>query len=60
MIVLLMMLIAAVVAKETEYWTSEDKPLQDHRGKEAMIQQANTEGRLRSDGNSGLKQVSNV
>ena len=58
---LLMMLITAVVSiKDTEYWPSEDKPLLDILLKQVMSQQLDTEERTRSDGGSGIKQVSNV
>ena len=60
MTILLIVLIAAVVAKDTEYWTSENEPSLDLLMMQVMSQQLYTTERTRSEGHSGIKQVSIV
>ena len=57
MTILLIVLIAAVVAQDTEYWTSENEPPLDLLMMQVMSQQLYTAERTRSEGHSGIKQV---
>ena len=56
----LMLLIAAVVASDTESWTSEKKHLLKLMVNQVMAQQLYTGERTRSEGHSGIKQVGTV